>query len=60
DAGCQRITFSEKVFYTFREGRIVSVWSFIYKAAVERELRGEHAAACSDRCACTSRVRSSK
>ncbi|RMV70494.1 hypothetical protein ALP05_02075 [Pseudomonas caricapapayae] len=51
EARGQRITFSENVFYTFREGRIVSVWSVIDKAAVERELRGEHAAASSDRSA---------
>lgn len=34
----KRITFSENVFYTFRDGRIISVWSVIDKAAVERAL----------------------
>ncbi|AVB13686.1 MULTISPECIES: ester cyclase [Pseudomonas syringae group] len=49
DAHGQRITFSENVFYTFSDGKIVSVWSVIDKAAVERELRGEPAAGSSDR-----------
>jgi predicted ester cyclase len=35
----RRLTFSENVFYTFEDGRIVSVWSVIDKAAVERALQ---------------------
>ncbi|PBP98323.1 ester cyclase [Pseudomonas congelans] len=49
EARGQRITFSENVFYTFGDGKIVGVWSVIDKAAVERELRGEAAGASSDR-----------
>ncbi|MFH7479360.1 ester cyclase, partial [Pseudomonas syringae pv. tagetis] len=49
EAPGERITFSENVFYTLREGRIVTVWTVIYKAAVESEHRGENAASCSDR-----------
>lgn len=51
EARGQRITFSENVFYTFGDGKIVGVWSVIDKAAVERELRGEAAGASSDRSA---------
>ncbi|GAB0063036.1 MULTISPECIES: ester cyclase [Pseudomonas syringae group] len=49
EARGQRITFSENVFYTFGDGKIIGVWSVIDKAAVERELRGEAAGASSDR-----------
>ncbi|MCF5648360.1 ester cyclase [Pseudomonas syringae] len=45
----KRIAFSENVFYTFGDGKIVGVWSIIDKAAVERELRGEAASVSSDR-----------
>lgn len=45
----KRIAFSENVFYTFDDGKIVGVWSIIDKAAVERELRGEAASVSSDR-----------
>ncbi len=34
----RRIVFSENVFYEFREGRIVEVWSVIDKAAIEAQL----------------------
>ncbi|MBS7417051.1 ester cyclase [Pseudomonas syringae] len=45
----KRIAFSENVFYTFGDGKIIGVWSIIDKAAVERELRGEAASVSSDR-----------
>ncbi len=32
------VQFSENVFYRFREGRVVEVWSVIDKAAIERQL----------------------
>lgn len=35
----QRVAFSENVFYTFEAGKILSVWSVIDKAAVERALQ---------------------
>ncbi|WP_122663233.1 ester cyclase [Pseudomonas viridiflava] len=34
----RKVQFSENVFYRFREGRIVEVWSVIDKAAVEAQL----------------------
>lgn len=34
----RRVRFSENVFYRFREGRIVEVWSVIDKAGVEAQL----------------------
>ena len=34
----RRISFAENVFYEFREGRIVQVWSVIDKAAIEAQL----------------------
>jgi predicted ester cyclase len=34
----KRVSFSENVFYEFRDGRIVTVWSIIDKAAIERQL----------------------
>ncbi|MDU8603673.1 ester cyclase [Pseudomonas syringae] len=49
EARGQRIKFSENVFYTFGDGKIIGVWSVIDKAAVERELRGKAAGASSDR-----------
>nr|WP_256439518.1 ester cyclase [Microvirga sp. HBU67558] len=36
----RRVTFAENVFYEFREGRIVQVWSVIDKAAVEAQIQG--------------------
>ncbi|AVB19134.1 MULTISPECIES: ester cyclase [Pseudomonas syringae group] len=49
DTQGRRISFSENVFYTFSDGKIIGVWSVIDKAAVERQLRGESAAVCADR-----------
>lgn len=34
----KRVSFSENVFYEFRDGRIASVWSVIDKAALEAQL----------------------
>lgn len=34
------VSFSENVFYEFRGGRIVQVWSVLDKAAIETQLRG--------------------
>jgi len=34
----KRVTFSENVFYGFREGKIAAVWSVIDKAAIENQL----------------------
>ncbi|WP_275782996.1 ester cyclase [Pararhizobium gei] len=34
----KRVSFSENVFYEFREGLIASVWSIIDKAAIEAQL----------------------
>jgi predicted ester cyclase len=34
----RRVSFAENVFYEFREGRIVQVWSVIDKAAIEAQL----------------------
>jgi len=34
----KRVSFSENVFYEFRDGRIPSVWSVIDKAAIEAQL----------------------
>lgn len=36
----QRVRFSENVFYAFDDGRIVTVWSVIDKAAIEAQLLG--------------------
>lgn len=33
-----RVTFTEHVFYEFRHGKIVEVWSVIDTAAIERQL----------------------
>ena len=35
----KRVTFSENVFYRFRDGRIGEVWSVVDKAAIETQLR---------------------
>lgn len=35
DVNGKRVSFTENVFYEFRDGKIVSVWSVIDKAAVE-------------------------
>ncbi len=34
----RRVSFTENVFYEFREGRIVQVWSIVDKAAIEAQL----------------------
>ena len=34
----RKVSFSENVFYEFRDGRIVQVWSVIDKAAIEAQL----------------------
>jgi predicted ester cyclase len=34
----KRVSFSENVFYEFRDGRIDKVWSIIDKAAIEAQL----------------------
>ena len=34
----RRVQFSENVFYTFRDDRIVTVWSVIDKAAIQAQL----------------------
>lgn len=34
----RRVAFTENVFYEFREGRIIDVWSVIDKAAIEAQL----------------------
>lgn len=34
----KKVQFSENVFYRFREGRIVEVWSVIDKAGIEAQL----------------------
>jgi predicted ester cyclase len=35
----QRVTFSENVFYEFRDGRIQNVWSVLDKVAIEAQLK---------------------
>ncbi|WP_076858522.1 ester cyclase [Bradyrhizobium mercantei] len=34
----RRVSFTENVFYEFRDGKIVQVWSVIDKAAIEAQL----------------------
>lgn len=34
----RRVTFTENVFYEFRDGKIVTVWSVIDKAAIEAQI----------------------
>jgi predicted ester cyclase len=34
----RKVSFAENVFYEFREGKIVQVWSVIDKAAIEAQL----------------------
>lgn len=36
----RRISFTENVFYEFRDGKILNVWSVIDKAAIEAQLEG--------------------
>ncbi|MGK9170553.1 ester cyclase [Inquilinus limosus] len=40
DVDGRTVSFSENVFYEFRGGKIVQVWSVIDKAAIEAQLRG--------------------
>ena len=39
DVDGKRVSFSENVFYEFRAGKIVQVWSVIDKTAIESQLR---------------------
>jgi predicted ester cyclase len=39
DVKGKRVSFTENVFYEFRAGKIVQVWSVIDKAAIEAQLR---------------------
>lgn len=39
DVNGKRVSFTENVFYEFRAGKIVQVWSVIDKAAIEAQLR---------------------
>ena len=34
----KQVVFTENVFYEFRDGKIVEVWSIVDKAAIERQL----------------------
>jgi predicted ester cyclase len=34
----RKVSFTENVFYEFRNGKIVQVWSVIDKAAIEGQL----------------------
>jgi len=38
DVNGKRVSFTENVFYEFREQKIVQVWSVIDKAAIEAQL----------------------
>ena len=38
EVGGRTVAFTENVFYEFREGKIVLVWSVIDKAAIEAQL----------------------
>jgi predicted ester cyclase len=38
DVNGRKVSFAENVFYEFREGKIVDVWSVIDKAAIEAQL----------------------
>lgn len=38
DVDGRRVSFSENVFYEFRDGKIVEVWSVIDKTAIEAQL----------------------
>lgn len=40
DVDGRTVSFSENVFYEFRDGKIVQVWSVIDKAAIEAQLQG--------------------
>jgi len=34
----RKVVFTENVFYRFRQGKIVAVWSVVDKAAIEAQL----------------------
>ena len=36
----RKVTFSENVFYAFRDGKVGEVWSVVDKAAIEAQLTG--------------------
>ncbi len=38
DVNGKRISFTENVFYAFRDGKIAQVWSVIDKTAIEKQL----------------------
>jgi predicted ester cyclase len=38
DVNGKRLSFTENVFYAFREGKIAEVWSIVDKAAIEAQL----------------------
>ena len=38
----RRVSFTENVFYKFRDAKIVEVWSVIDKAAIEAQLQAIH------------------
>ena len=38
DINGRRVVFTENVFYAFRDGKIVEVWSVLDKVAIERQL----------------------
>jgi predicted ester cyclase len=40
DVNGRRISFTENVFYEFRQGKIRKVWSIIDKAAIEGQVEG--------------------
>ena len=39
DVDGRRVAFTENVFYQFRDGRIIEVWSVVDKAAIEAQLQ---------------------
>jgi Predicted ester cyclase len=41
DVRGKRVSFTENVFYDFREGKIAEVWSVIDKAAIEAQIQPE-------------------
>jgi predicted ester cyclase len=42
DINGKRISFTENVFYEFREEKIINVWSVIDKAAIATQLQGRY------------------
>ena len=41
DVRGKRVSFTENVFYEFRDGKIAEVWSVIDKAAIEAQIQRE-------------------